>query len=113
VAGTAKEAALPDIGGDGVTAGGAGMTDAEFQSLANDAGSTVLDNLMLDTLFKQESDQIDGAIDRLDDARDPAGIYTDPEPQDETDRSYFENAAPNDEAEARAEHDAAEDRDDV
>jgi hypothetical protein len=33
-------------------------------------------------------------------------VFSDPEPIDETDRGYFENAAPNDEAEVRAEAEA-------
>jgi DNA-directed RNA polymerase subunit beta' len=101
---SAAEAALPDIGGsDGVTAGGDGMTQGEFAALAADAGGSVLDNLMLDALFNRQPGQIDAAIDRLDDDREPAGVYSDPQPVDETDRGYFENAAANDEAEARAE----------
>ena len=99
--------------GDGVTSGGTGMTQGEFAALANDAGGSVLDNLMLDALFASESSSIDAQIDRLDTSREPAGIYSDPEPRDETDRGYFDNAAPNDEAEARAEEDAADDRDQV
>ncbi|HEY0735021.1 MAG TPA: hypothetical protein VGD69_08960, partial [Herpetosiphonaceae bacterium] len=72
---------------------------------------SVLDTLMLDALFSSDSSAIDAQIDRLNTSREPAGIYSDPEPQDETDRGYFDNAAPNDEAEARAEQDAADDRD--
>ena len=106
-------AALPSSGGgDGVTADGKGMTQQEFSALANDGGS-VLDNLMLDALFKAQSDALESQIDRLNESREPAGIYTNPEPQDETDRGYFANAEPNDEAEVRAERDAAADRDGV
>jgi DNA-directed RNA polymerase subunit beta' len=102
---------LPAIGGDGVTAGGTGMTQDEFAALAGENGGSVLDNLMLDALFGSESDSIDAAIDRLDHSREPADVLSDPEPLDETDRGYFENAAPNDEAEARAEADARAQRD--
>jgi DNA-directed RNA polymerase subunit beta' len=98
---------------DGVTSGGTGMTQGEFAALASDAGGSVLDNLMLDALFGSDSSAIDAQIDRLDTSREPAGIYSDPEPRDETDRGYFDNAAPNDEAEARAEEDAASDRDEA
>ena len=104
----AAAAALPEIGGDGVTAGGDGMSQSGFAALAADAGGSVLDNLMLDALFNRQSDALDASLDRLNDDREPAGIYGDPQPMDETDRGYFENAAANDEAEARAEADAAE-----
>ncbi|PLS78408.1 MAG: DNA-directed RNA polymerase subunit beta' [Chloroflexi bacterium] len=108
----AAEAALPDVGGsDGVTAGGDGMTQGEFAALASDAGGSVLDNLMLDALFNRQQGQIDAAIDRLDDDREPAGVYSDPQPLDETDQGYFDNAEPNDEAEARAEAAAREEID--
>jgi DNA-directed RNA polymerase subunit beta' len=99
-------------GGDGVTAGGGGMTQGEFAALAAESSGSVLDNLMLDALFSSEGNSLEGAIDRLDTSREPSGIYSDPEPRDETDRGYFDNARPNDEAEARAEADAAKDRDD-
>jgi DNA-directed RNA polymerase subunit beta' len=101
-------AALPAVGGgDGVSAGGDGMSQGAFAALAADAGGSVLDNLMLDALFNRQSDTLDAAFDRVQDDREPAGIYSDPEPMDETDRGYFENAAANDPAEARAEAEAA------
>jgi DNA-directed RNA polymerase subunit beta' len=108
----AGDVALPDVGGDGVSAGGTGMTQNEFAALASDAGGTVLDNVLLDAMFKASGDAFDGAIDRLNDDRETEGILSDPQPLDETDRGYFENAAANDEAEARAEQDAAQDRED-
>jgi hypothetical protein len=89
------------------------MTQNEFAALAEGAGGSVLDNLMLDALFSSESSALEAQIDRFDESREPAGVYSDPEPRDETDRGYFENAAPNDEAEARAEQDAAQDRDEA
>ncbi|WP_026369987.1 DNA-directed RNA polymerase subunit beta' [Kallotenue papyrolyticum] len=98
--------AVATLGGDGVAAGGDGMTRDEFAALARERDTSVLDNLMLDALFNRQSSQLDAAIDRLDESREPAGIYSDPQPLDETDRGYFENAAPNDQAEARAEAEA-------
>jgi len=102
---------LEQIGGDGVTAGGDGVTRDQFAQLASETGSSVLDNLMLDALYNRESNSIEEAIDRLDDSRAPSGVYSDPEPLDETDRGYFDNAQPNDPAEARAEEAAAGERD--
>ena len=94
-----------------MTSGGDGATRDQFAQLASETGSSVLDNLMLDALYNRESNSIEEAIDRLDDSRAPEGVYSDPEPQDETDRGYFENAEPNDPAEERAEEEAARQRD--
>jgi DNA-directed RNA polymerase subunit beta' len=69
------------------------MSDEEFRALAGDT-NTVLDNIMLDAIFGAEDDQIDAQIDRLDDNREPSGIYSDTQPQDETDEDYFTDVPP-------------------
>jgi DNA-directed RNA polymerase subunit beta' len=66
---------------------GGGMTEGEFSSLAG--GGTVLDGNDLDAAVAREQDALAAAMDRLDEGRDPAGVYSDPEPLDETDAGYF------------------------
>jgi hypothetical protein len=43
----------------------------------------------LDAVMAREQDALAAQIDRLDGSREPAGVYSDPEPLDETDRDYF------------------------
>jgi hypothetical protein len=63
------------------------MTEDQFSSLAGDG--TVLDGNDLDAAVAREQDALAAAMDRLDEGRDPAGVYTDPEPLDETDAEYL------------------------
>jgi len=88
------------------------MTDDEFAALAAQNDSSVLDNLMLDQLFGREEDALAARLDG-NDGLGIVDVFSDPEPLDETDRGYFENAAPNDEAEERAEADARRERDEA
>ncbi|MBA3946391.1 MAG: DNA-directed RNA polymerase subunit beta' [Herpetosiphonaceae bacterium] len=70
---------------DASTAGGPSMTEDQFSALAG----TVLHNTELDDLMAREQDALAARFDREGDGRAPAGIYTDPEPLDETDLSYL------------------------
>jgi hypothetical protein len=67
---------------------------------------------MLDQLFGREEDALAARLDG-NDGLGIVDVFSDPEPLDETDRGYFENAAPNDEAEERAEADARRERDEA
>lgn len=47
----------------------------------------------LDAAMAREQEALAAAMDRSDESREPAGVYSDPEPLDETDAGYFDAAA--------------------
>ncbi len=61
-----------------------------------DGGEAVLSANELDAAMAREQDALAAAMDRLDEAREPAAVYTDPQPLDETDAGYFAAAADGD-----------------
>ncbi len=65
--------------------GGPGMSDAEFNALAG----TALSTNELDEMVAREQDALAARFDRTNLTRPAAGVYSDPEPLDETDQGYL------------------------
>jgi DNA-directed RNA polymerase subunit beta' len=102
-AGDAARAAASPTLGDGQTGeplgtregyssiGATGDTFAGESAWLAASGSVLAGN-DLDAAMAREQDALAAAMDRLDESRETAGIYSDPEPLDETDADYFEAA---------------------
>ncbi len=67
---------------------GGSMTADSFGSLG---GGSVMGPNALDEAMAREQDALAAEMDRSG-GREPSGVYTDPEPQDETDVAYFDAA---------------------
>jgi DNA-directed RNA polymerase subunit beta' len=73
---------------------------AARDGLSDIGEGTFLGGNDLDAAMAREQEALAAAMDRMDESREPAGVYADPEPLDETDAGYFEAAAADGESEA-------------